>query len=100
MLLMRRDPKWSASTLIFVDNPHSDGLLANEGSKKKPIKGCYTHRCAFNVVACHDSTVLNEEAGCFQIFYSVERRIAVAISDIDIATLKCMSVIGLEIDGC
>lgn len=62
---MRRDPKWSASTLIFVDNPHSGGLLAIEGGKKMPIEWCYTYRCAFDVVTCHDSTVLNEEACCF-----------------------------------
>ena len=64
-----------------------------------PIEWCYTHRYAFIVVTCHDGTVLNEEAGCFQIFYSVQRRIAVTISDVHIATLKCMSVIGLEIGG-
>ena len=36
---MRRDPKWNASTLIFVDNPHSGGLLANEGGKKCRLSG-------------------------------------------------------------
>ena len=61
---MRRDPKWNAGTQIFVDDPHSGGLLANGRGKKILIEWCYTHRYAFNVVTCHDSTVLNEEAGC------------------------------------
>ena len=38
LLLMWRDPKWNASTLIFVDIPHPGSLLAIERSKKKPIE--------------------------------------------------------------